>query len=62
MDELLDTIAIFSIVILNGFMGFIQEYKTEKSLEKLKEMSSLLTKVIRDGEIIKEIYFTKWFW
>ncbi|MGM0411538.1 MAG: cation-translocating P-type ATPase, partial [Bacillota bacterium] len=54
MGELLDTIVIFSIVILNGFMGFIQEYKAEKSLEKLKEMASPLTKVIRDGEIIKE--------
>jgi len=36
MGEFTDGLTIFAIVILNGLMGFIQEYRAEKSLEELK--------------------------
>ena len=40
MGEKADAITIFIIVIMNGILGFIQEYKTERSLEALNKLSS----------------------
>ncbi|WP_026881271.1 calcium-translocating P-type ATPase, PMCA-type [Clostridium akagii] len=51
MGEKADAVTIIIIVIMNAVMGFIQEYRTEKSLEALKKMSSQTTKVIRDDNI-----------
>jgi P-type Ca2+ transporter type 2C len=46
-----EAFTIMIIVIMNGILGFIQEYKTEKSLEELKKMAAPTAKVIRDGQI-----------
>src|SRR5699024_10513740 len=51
--EFVDAIAIMFIVLLNGFIGFFQERKAEKSLEKLKELSAPIANVLRDDEWIK---------
>lgn len=51
MGEKADAITIIIIVIMNAILGFIQEYKTEKSLEALKQMVAPTAKVIRDGEV-----------
>ncbi|MDP2649678.1 MAG: cation-translocating P-type ATPase [bacterium] len=48
-SDFLDGIFIFSILILNAIFGFIQEYKAEKSLEKLKSFESPMSRVFRDG-------------
>lgn len=50
LGEYVDAIAIMVIVIVNGFIGFFQEQKAEKSLEKLKELSSPIAHVKRDGK------------
>ena len=49
--EYTDSIVIFSIVLLNAILGFIQEYKAEKALRELRKYVTLQAKVDRDGEI-----------
>lgn len=44
-----DAIAIFAIVILNGILGYLQESRAEKALAALKNLSSPLVRVVRDG-------------
>lgn len=47
--ELLDTIAIGIILVLNASLGFYQEYKAERSLEALQSLTSPKAHVVRDG-------------
>jgi Ca2+-transporting ATPase len=51
MGEKADAITILIIVIMNSILGFIQEYKTEKSLEALKKLAAPAAKVVRDGRV-----------
>ncbi|MDF2504517.1 calcium-translocating P-type ATPase, SERCA-type [Clostridium sp.] len=51
MGEKADAATIIIIIIMNAILGFVQEFRTEKSLEALKEMASPTAKVIRDGNI-----------
>ena len=46
-----DAVAIFSIVLLNGILGYMQEVNAEKALAALKRMSSPKVRVIRNGEV-----------
>ncbi len=58
IKEFFDSYLILGIVVLNGFLGFYQEYKAEKSVELLKKLASLKSMVLRDSKI-KEIYSTE---
>jgi P-type Ca2+ transporter type 2C len=46
-----DTIAILSIVILNGILGYFQESRAEQALAALKRMSAPKVRVLRDSRI-----------
>ena len=50
--DYIDSIIIIAIVVLNSIMGVVQEAKAEKSLEALKNMSSPVAKVKRNGRMI----------
>lgn len=49
LGELADAVTILAIVIMNAGLGFLQEYRAEKSLEKLKKLTAQETTVKRDG-------------
>ena len=51
MGDVADAITIFVIVVINGILGFVQEFKTEKSLDALKSLAAPTCKVLRDGNI-----------
>lgn len=53
INDILDGIFIFAILILNALLGFFQEYRAEKALEKLKSFISPLSRVIRDGKEVQ---------
>ncbi|MDO9534564.1 MAG: calcium-translocating P-type ATPase, SERCA-type [Bacillota bacterium] len=54
LHEYSDAITIIVIVVLNAVLGFIQEYKAERSFEALKSLSAPRGKVLREGGL-KEI-------
>jgi len=53
VGDLIDGIFIAAILILNSIFGFVQEYRAEKSLEKLRGYITPFSRVIRDGKEIK---------
>ncbi|MGX2959196.1 calcium-translocating P-type ATPase, SERCA-type [Peribacillus sp. JNUCC 23] len=50
LGEYIDAIAIIAIILVNGFLGFFQERKAEKSLEALKQMAAPQVQVLRNSE------------
>lgn len=54
LGEISDAVTIIIIVLLNAILGFIQEFRTEHTLEALKSMTSPTAKCYRDG-VLKEI-------
>ncbi|MCH1623841.1 calcium-translocating P-type ATPase, SERCA-type [Fredinandcohnia quinoae] len=53
LGEYIDAIAIIAIVLLNGFLGFFQERKAEKSLHALKELSAPQVTVLRNKQWLR---------
>jgi len=51
LGEWTDAIAILVIVVLNGILGFIQEYRAEQALEALKRLTAPTAEVLREGAL-----------
>ena len=49
MGEFTEAVAILLIIMLNAIMGFVQEYRTEKTLDALKNMAAPTARTVRAG-------------
>ena len=49
VGDVTDAIAILAIIVLNGTLGFVQEWKAERALAALKQMLTPACRVIRQG-------------
>ena len=47
--SVIEAIAIAAILVLNGVLGFIQEYQAEQAVQSLREMAAPTATVLRDG-------------
>lgn len=52
--DLLEPIIIVLIVLANAFLGAFQEFRAEKSLDALKQLTTPTTKVFRSGVLVQE--------
>jgi Mg2+-importing ATPase len=50
LGELTDSTIIIVIVAINGLLGFFQEYRSEKAVERLGKYITFTAKVTREGE------------
>ncbi|WP_375551790.1 cation-translocating P-type ATPase [Rhodophyticola porphyridii] len=50
LGETVDAIAICLVVVLNGILGFVQEWRAETALEALRSMLTPSALVLRDGK------------
>ena len=49
MNDWLEAVVMIAIVVVNAILGFIQEYRTEKTIEALGRLTTAHATVVRDG-------------
>lgn len=52
IGDLTDTVIILVILVLNALLGFIQEYRAEKAMDALKQLTETQSKVLRSGKLV----------
>jgi Ca2+-transporting ATPase len=50
--DVIEAAVIGVILLFIGFMGFLQEYRAERALERLRELTAPRCRVLRDGEVV----------
>lgn len=53
LGDVKDGLLVYGIVLINGLLGFYQELKAIASIEALKSLTALKTKVVRDGKEVE---------
>lgn len=53
LGDLTDTLIILTIIIINATVGFIQEFRSEKAMEALKNMAPSFARVVRGGSTLE---------
>ncbi len=53
LGEIVDAIAIGAIVVVNGLVGFFQEYRAERAVLALRSMTAPRARVVRDGHVLE---------
>ncbi|HET9556772.1 MAG TPA: cation-transporting P-type ATPase, partial [Actinomycetota bacterium] len=51
LDDLKDAVVILAILVLNGLLGFVQEYRAEQAVAALKAMTAPVVRVRRGGRM-----------
>ena len=51
-SELADTGILLFIILLNAIVGFLQQFRADSAIDKLKTLSKATAKVVRDGKVI----------
>lgn len=52
LEDWVDSAAILAIVLLNGILGFVQEFRAERSLAALRRLSIATARVVREGTLL----------
>ena len=53
VQEYLDGYVILAILVFNACLGFFQEYKAERAVALLKQLTTLKTRMLRNGKTIE---------
>ncbi len=52
LGQRLDALAICIIVVLNGIIGFVQEYRADRAMQALKKLATPTTRVRREQQVV----------
>ncbi len=51
--ELTDTFILLFVILLNAVVGFLQQYRADRAIDALKQLSKGTAKVVRDGKVLE---------